>query len=33
METILDELEKNKAWKDVLRGSCKKNGINTSLAG
>lgn len=33
MEQILNKLEEYKNWKDILRASCKNNGISTSLTG
>jgi hypothetical protein len=33
MEEILDRLEKYDNWKEIMRASCRKNGLTTSLAG
>lgn len=33
MEPLLNKLEEFQNWKDILRASCKNNGIATSLTG
>lgn len=33
MEPLLNKLEEFQNWKDILRASCKNNGIPTSLTG
>lgn len=32
MEKILNDLEQHSSWKELMRSSCRRNALNTSLA-